>query len=125
MVVVIIGCGPVALCSAIAALDYKPARLYAVDSVPERLERAKKIGAIPLNFKTTDVKEVILKATDGRGADAVIEVVGHPDALRTAYDIIREFGKISVVGKHPFCTAVVRFLRKLRPAHEGDSLHWE
>ncbi|RFU28953.1 hypothetical protein B7463_g7394, partial [Scytalidium lignicola] len=100
MVVVVVGCGPVALCSIIAALDYKPARLYAVDSVPERLARAEKIGAIPLNFKTTDIKAEILKATDGRGADAVIEVVGHPDALRTAYDVIREFGKISVVGLH-------------------------
>lgn len=104
MVVVVIGCGPVALCSIIAALDYTPARLYAVDSVPERLARAEKIGAIPLNFKTTDVKAEILKVTDGRGADAAIEVVGHPDALRTAYDVIREFGKISVVGKSTILT---------------------
>ncbi|KAH7336485.1 chaperonin 10-like protein [Rhexocercosporidium sp. MPI-PUGE-AT-0058] len=100
MVVVVIGCGPVALCSMVAALNNRPACLYAVDSVPERLARAKKIGAIPLNFKSTDVKAEIMKITNGRGADAVIEVVGHPDALRTAFDIVRDSGMVSVLGLH-------------------------
>ncbi|KAK5282187.1 hypothetical protein LTR11_004448 [Exophiala xenobiotica] len=100
MVVVVIGCGPVALCGIAAALEFQPRLLYAVDSVPARLERARALGAIPLDFKTQDVKQVILSATNGRGADAVIEVVGHPDALRTAYDIVRLGGKISVIGLH-------------------------
>lgn len=100
MVVVVIGCGPVALCSIAAALEFKPRLIYAVDSVPARLERAKALGAIPVDFKTQDVKQEILSVTDGRGADAVIEVVGHPDALRTAYDIVRLGGKISVIGLH-------------------------
>ena len=98
MVVVVIGCGPVALCAISTALEFKPARLYAVDSVPDRLNRAEKMGAIPLNFKEVDVKAEVLKATEGRGADAVVEVVGNRAALKTAYDIVREFGKISVIG---------------------------
>lgn len=98
MTVVVIGCGPVALCSIVSALEYKPTKLWAVDSVPERLEHAKKMGATPLNFKQMDVKAEIMKATNGVGVDAVIEVVGHADALKTAFDIVRHGGKISVIG---------------------------
>src|SRR6266511_1991278 len=36
MTIAIIGCGPVAVCALICALDYKPARIFAVDSVPAR-----------------------------------------------------------------------------------------
>lgn len=98
LTVVVIGCGPVAQCAIVSAMEYKPAKLYAVDSVPDRLERAKSLGAIPLNFKTDDVKAEIMKVTDGRGADAVIEVVGHADALRMAFDIVRVAGRISAIG---------------------------
>lgn len=38
--------------------------------------------------------------TDGRGADVAIEVVGHSDALRMAFDTIRPWGRISSVGVH-------------------------
>ena len=99
MVVVVVGCGPVALCAIVSAMEYKPKKLFAVDSVPDRLKRAEAMGAHPLNFKTDDVKAEVLKVTDGRGADAVIEVVGHTDALEMAFDIVRVAGKISVIGE--------------------------
>jgi len=101
-VVVVIGCGPVGLCAIIAALEHKPKHLFAVDGVESRLDLAKGLGAEPLNFmKDRDgmfarVKEV----TEGRGADAVIEVVGLSPALRTAYDLLRPFGVISSIGVH-------------------------
>lgn len=119
MVVVVVGCGPVALCAIVSAMEYKPAKLFAVDSVPDRLKRAEALGAIPLNFKTDNVKEEVLKVTDGRGADAVIEVVGHTDALEMAFDIVRVAGKISVIGQlnlsleSPFLTwSLTDILRK-------------
>jgi threonine dehydrogenase-like Zn-dependent dehydrogenase len=100
--VVVIGCGPVGLCAIIAALEYKPKHLFAVDSVDSRLEIAKKLGAEPLNFLKD--KEGMFKrvkeASDGRGADAVIEVVGLSPALRTAFDLLRPFGMISSIGVH-------------------------
>jgi len=100
--VVVIGCGPVGLCAIVSALEYKPKYLFAVDGVPSRLELAKKLGAVPLNFN--DGKEEMIKrvkeVTDGRGADAVIEVVGLSPALRTAFDLLRPFGVISSIGVH-------------------------
>ena len=100
--VVVIGCGPVGLCAIVAALEHKPKHLFAVDGVESRLELAKNLGAEPLNFMKD--KEGMLKrvkeASDGRGADAVIEVVGLSPALRTAYDLLRPFGVISSIGVH-------------------------
>jgi threonine dehydrogenase-like Zn-dependent dehydrogenase len=99
MTVVVIGCGPVALCAMICALEYRPARIVAIDSVPDRLKRAESLGCIPLNFKEVDVVKEIMGLTQGNGAHAVIEVVGLSPALKTAYDVVCPGGKISSVGK--------------------------
>lgn len=101
--VVVVGCGPVGLCAVISALEYRPRHLFAVDGVESRLALAEKLGAEPLNFAVLG-KEGMLKrvgeVTQGRGADAVIEVVGLSPALRTAFDLLRPFGVISSIGVH-------------------------
>ncbi|KAF9875665.1 putative alcohol dehydrogenase [Colletotrichum karsti] len=99
---VVVGCGPVGLCAIVAALEYRPKHLFAIDSVDSRLELAKSLGAEPLNFKTdrAGMERRIKEATEGRGADVVIEVVGLSPALRTAYDVVRPFGVISSIGVH-------------------------
>lgn len=100
--VVVIGCGPVGLCALINALEFKPKHLLAVDSVPSRLELAQSLGAEPWNFMTdrAGLDKRVQELTAGRGADAVIEVVGLSPALRTAYDLLRPWGTISSVGVH-------------------------
>lgn len=100
--IVVVGCGPVGICALIAALEYKPKYLFAVDSVETRLEQARKLGAEPLNFaKDSEGMFARVKSvTGGRGADAVIEVVGLSPALRTAFDLIRPWGVISSIGVH-------------------------
>ena len=99
MDVAVIGLGPVGMCGIISALETNPARLFAIDGVPDRLDRAKALGAIPINFKTQNPKDEILRATGGKGADAVVEFVGLSPALKTAFDIVRPGGKISSVGQ--------------------------
>jgi threonine dehydrogenase-like Zn-dependent dehydrogenase len=100
--VVLIGCGPVGLCALINALEYKPKHLLAVDSVPSRLELAKSLGAEPWNFMIDrgGLDRRVKELTNGRGDDAVIEVVGLSPALRTAYELLRPWGTISSVGVH-------------------------
>ena len=100
--VVLIGCGPVGLCALINALEHKPKHILAVDSVPSRLELAKSLGAEPWNFQLNrpGLDERVKELTDGRGADAVIEVVGLSPALRTGFDLLRPWGIISSVGVH-------------------------
>lgn len=99
-VVVLIGCGPVGLCALINALEYRPRIVLAVDRVASRLEIAKKLGAEPWNDQEDREGLVrrVKELTDGRGADTVIEGVGHADALRTGFDLLRPWGNISSFG---------------------------
>ncbi|EUC35538.1 hypothetical protein COCCADRAFT_90503 [Bipolaris zeicola 26-R-13] len=101
-VVVLIGCGPVALCALCNITDYKPKHILAVDSVPSRLELARSLGAEPWNFQTDreGLDKRVKELTEGRGADIVIEVVGLSPALRMGYELIRPWGVISSVGVH-------------------------
>ncbi|KAI2678087.1 hypothetical protein CBS147355_5088 [Penicillium roqueforti] len=96
------GCGPVGICALIGALDYKPKTLIAIDSVPSRLALAQSLGAELWNFKEDGegLRQRVKDLTDGRGADIVIEVVGHSDALRLGFDLLRPWGRISSVGVH-------------------------
>lgn len=104
---VVIGCGPVGLMAIVGAKDLGAEHIYAIDTIPERLEKAKSFGAIPLNplskgvlSGSMDVVEKIKSVTNGRGADAVLEVVGSPSASRLAVDLVRPGGTISTVGVH-------------------------
>jgi threonine dehydrogenase-like Zn-dependent dehydrogenase len=99
-VFVCLGCGPVGLCALMTAISKGVKMIYAVDSVDERLQVAAKIGAIPLKLGRDDVKETVLKVTDGRGADAVIELVGNPKALQSAFELLRTCGYLSSIGFH-------------------------
>lgn len=95
---VVIGCGPVGICAITCALTMVK-KVYAIDSVPERLAEAERIGAIPIHLNDNPV-EKIKAASDGRGADVVLEVVGHADAFMLAFDMIRPWGQISSIGVH-------------------------
>jgi threonine dehydrogenase-like Zn-dependent dehydrogenase len=97
---VIIGCGPVGLMTILAAKDLGAENLFALDHSNERLQMAKEFGATAVNPFTTDARSTIRNATNDRGADAVMEVVGSPDALRLAIDLLRPGGTISSVGVH-------------------------
>ncbi|PWY66723.1 zinc-containing alcohol dehydrogenase [Aspergillus heteromorphus CBS 117.55] len=100
--VLVFGCGPVGICAVVSALEMHPGRVIAVDSVGERLECARKLGAEVWNFQTQgeELRERVKEVTDGRGADVAVEVVGHSSALRMAFEMIRPWGKIFSVGVH-------------------------
>ena len=96
----VVGCGPVGLMAVIGARELGAEKLYAVDTVPARLERAASFGATPVDSNSKDPLQVLGEATEGRGADAVLEAAGSPSAGRLAYDLVRPGGTISVVGVH-------------------------
>ena len=98
---VVIGCGTVGLLCIMAAKKMGAEKIYAIDLVAERRKQAEMLGAKALDVGESAIQE-ILQATDGRGADSVMELVGVPDAQRLAYDVLRPGGIMSVVGCH--CT---------------------
>lgn len=96
--VVVVGCGPVGILAQMCAFLYGPARVLAVDMVPERLALAKEIGSVPIDARSEDVAARVREFTDGRGADAVMEAVGSEAALASTFGLVRPKGTISVVG---------------------------
>jgi threonine dehydrogenase-like Zn-dependent dehydrogenase len=81
---VVLGLGPVGLCAVQAARACGAARVVGVDTVAERLEVARSFGAEPVHLTEEDPRAAVKAASDGRGADVVVDAVGHPDALDMA-----------------------------------------
>ena len=95
--VAVIGLGPVGLLAIETAQLYGPARIFAIDRVPERLAIAEGLGAIPVNADA-DAAAIVREATGGTGPDAVIEAVGADETIQTAIELVRPAGVVSVVG---------------------------
>jgi threonine dehydrogenase-like Zn-dependent dehydrogenase len=96
----VVGCGPVGLMAVLAAHELGAARVFALDTVPERLALATRFGATPVNLKEQDAVALVRDATEGRGADAVLEAVGSPEATLLAFALARPGGTLAAVGVH-------------------------
>ena len=94
----VLGLGPVGLCAVQAALAEGAARVIAIDTVGERLELARSLGAEPAHLSEQDPRAIVKAATEGRGVDATIDAVGHPDALDLACRLTRKAGTVSATG---------------------------
>ena len=70
------GCGPVGLFAVQSARIMGAYQVIAIDHHPHRLELARSMGAVPLNFEEVDVREALTEMTGGIGPDACIDAVG-------------------------------------------------
>jgi threonine dehydrogenase-like Zn-dependent dehydrogenase len=99
-VVAVVGCGPVGLCTVMAARALGAGRVVAVDVVPDRLKIAESLGAIAVNAKDTDADDVVLDLTEWRGADVVVDAVGNEQAFASCFPLVRMGGTISLPGMY-------------------------
>lgn len=74
--IAVFGAGPVGLMAAYSAVLRGASRVFVVDMVQERLDAAKKIGCIPINFTKSDPVEQIIKANGGM-VDRAVDAVGY------------------------------------------------
>jgi 2-desacetyl-2-hydroxyethyl bacteriochlorophyllide A dehydrogenase len=115
--VVVIGLGPVGIMALQCASLFGPARILAVDQVPERLARAERLGAEPIDASSAPGAAQVMEATGGRGADSVIEAVGADATVLDAVSCAASGGTVSIVGVNlsmslPFPMGLV-FLKSL------------
>ncbi|KAJ2304399.1 hypothetical protein IWW55_002447 [Coemansia sp. RSA 2706] len=89
--VAVVGCGPVGLCAVASARALGFGQIFAVDRVQSRVDAAVKLGALGQGLES---------ANDGRGMDAVLEVVGAYEALKLSFALVRAGGVVSSVGVH-------------------------
>ena len=98
--VAVVGCGPVGLMAVQAAMTFKPSKVFAIDTVDQRLELASGFGAEPLDMRQRNAVVACQDATDGRGVDVVLECVGFTAALVPTFDMVRPGGTVAVIGVH-------------------------
>lgn len=113
--VVIFGAGPVGLCAVASARVFDPARVIVVDMEEYRLEMARRMGAdLVIDAAKEDVRALVKEATDGWGADYVMEAVGRQETLNNAIAVSAPGGAVSVVGvfQQPVSINAPRMLAK-------------
>jgi threonine 3-dehydrogenase len=97
--VAITGCGPIGLFSIAVARACGATTVFAIEVNEHRRKLAVRMNAdYALDPTKDDVRAVVAERTDGAGVDAVLEMAGHPDAIRLAFDIIRRGGRMSLLG---------------------------
>ena len=97
--VAITGCGPIGLFSIAVARAVGATTIFAIEVNEHRREIAKQMKAeFTLDPSKQDVHAIVMEQTAGLGADVVLEMAGHPNAIRTAFDIVRRGGRISLLG---------------------------
>ncbi len=96
--VAVLGLGPVGLCAVQVALAAGAGPVMAIDTVPQRLELARSFGATAVHLTDDNPREQAKLLTEGRGVDASIDAVGHPDALDLAIRLARRAGTVVAIG---------------------------
>jgi threonine 3-dehydrogenase len=97
--VAITGCGPIGLFSIAVAKAVGATSVFAIEVNEHRARIAREMQAdYVLNPAKEDVDAIIMEKTGGLGVDVVLEMAGHPDSIRTAFDIVRRGGRISLLG---------------------------
>jgi 2-desacetyl-2-hydroxyethyl bacteriochlorophyllide A dehydrogenase len=109
-----------------------------VDMYDYRLDVAKKCGADEvINPTKVDLKDAVMKITDGKGADIVIEATGNPNIIPLALDLARPRGRVTLLGS-PRGTSTVNFYslvhvkglivigahNSVRPIYESSCRFW-
>jgi threonine dehydrogenase-like Zn-dependent dehydrogenase len=70
------GCGPVGQFAIKSAFLLGAGKVFAIDRFVERLNMAEASGAVPINYESADVLQLLKDLTDGYGPDACIDAVG-------------------------------------------------
>lgn len=98
-VVVVFALGPIGLCAVAGAKLMGATTIIGVDTVPARIEVAKKLGADHVvDFKAGDPVQQIMALTGGRGVDVAIEALGTQGTFESALRSLRPGGTLSSLG---------------------------
>jgi threonine 3-dehydrogenase len=97
--VAVTGCGPIGLFSIAVARAVGATTIFAIEINEHRRKLAAKMKAdYILDPSTEDVRAIVAENTGGLGVDVILEMAGHPDAIRIAFDIVRRGGRMSLLG---------------------------
>lgn len=91
--------GPIGLCATAGAKLRGATTIIAVETVPERIEMAKRVGAdIVIDFGKYDPVDEIMRLTNGRGVDVAIEALGLQSTFESCLKALKPGGTLSSLG---------------------------
>jgi threonine dehydrogenase-like Zn-dependent dehydrogenase len=97
--VVVFAQGPIGLCATAGAKLKGATTIIVVETIPERIEMAKRVGAdIVIDFKKADPVDEIMRVTNGRGVDVAIEALGLQSTFESCLRVLKPGGTLSSLG---------------------------
>jgi L-iditol 2-dehydrogenase len=97
--VVVVGSGMIGVLVIQVLRDKGCRNVIAIDVDDDKLTLAKRVGASrTINAKETDVPAAVRDLTNGQGADASFEVVGHGSTVMSAIRSLRKGGTVVLIG---------------------------
>ena len=116
--VVVLGSGTIGLTTLVAARALGAGKVFLTARHPQQTEMAKRLGAdAAMSSDGAELWEAVAAATEGRGADVVVETVGGTNleaTLRQAVEVARPQGRIVVQGLNHSPVAVDMLLPLLK-----------
>ncbi|KAK7038892.1 hypothetical protein VNI00_010526 [Paramarasmius palmivorus] len=97
-VVAVVGPGPIGLGVVITAQLYSPSTIIVIGRGENRLKAAKQLGATHTIVSGPNTVSEVMKLTNGRGVDTVVEAVGVQESFELCQDLVAPGGTIANVG---------------------------
>ncbi|KRB25702.1 MULTISPECIES: NAD(P)-dependent alcohol dehydrogenase [Mesorhizobium] len=98
-VAVVVGCGPIGIMIALAALAGGCSKVLISDfSAPKLAIAVQYAGVVPVNIGKESLADAVAAATGNWGADIVFEASGNPKAFADLFNVVRPGGAVVLVG---------------------------
>lgn len=105
--VAITGAGPIGLAAIAIARRAGATAIFVTETSEVRRRLARELGADRVvDPRAVDPVDEVLKATDGEGVDVLLEMSGHPEAIRQGLRMVRPGGGVAQLGLPPEPTTV-------------------
>ncbi|MEX0801523.1 MAG: zinc-binding dehydrogenase [Dehalococcoidia bacterium] len=99
--------GPLGLCATAGARARGCGLIIAVDTLPDRLEISRKLGAnVTINAKEKDPVAEIMALTGQQGVDIAVEAVGTQPTFEACTRVVRRGGTVSSIGVYGLTPAL-------------------
>ena len=97
--VLVTGTGPIGLFTIALCKEIGAEEVYATEINPKRIELAKKMGADRvINPMEEDIVKEVMDLTNNLGADVLLEISGHHQALKDGLKALIPGGRVSLLG---------------------------
>lgn len=96
--VAVFGVGGLGVSAVQLARALGASRVFAVDVNPAKLALAARLGAEPIDAKAADPVAAIRAATDGRGVDAALELIGFARTMEQSVQVLAPQGRAALAG---------------------------